>query len=187
MWFQYSAGCQGEHPARQFKDWHGNLQAGAFAGYSQLYADGHIVEAACRRHVRCKLSDIHERRYKLAGTLLHQGLERSARIFDIEAQIRGRSALRRMRARQVHTEPILRESQAWMHETLTQVSAKSPMAQAIGHRVQELPAPVFGPRRRQRRRDLQAHRPGQAERDPPAALPALRAEAHRGTPHQPHR
>jgi transposase len=133
VWFQYSASRHGQHPVRHLKDWQGILQADAFAGYNQLYADGSIVEAACWSHARRKLWDIHERQHKLPGTLAHQGLERIAKIFQIEAQIRGRSALRRRRVRQVRTQPILKELQAWMNETLTQVSAKSPLALAMGY------------------------------------------------------
>jgi transposase len=133
VWFQYSASRHGQHPARHLKDWQGILQADAFAGYNQLYADGSIVEAACWSHARRKLWDIHERQHKLPGTLAHQGLERIAKIFQIEAQIRGRSALRRRRVRQVRTQPILKELQAWMNQTLTQVSAKSPLALAMGY------------------------------------------------------
>ena len=135
VWFQYSADRKGEHPARHLKDWQGILQADAFAGYNHLYKDGSILEAACWSHARRKLWDIHERQHKLPGTLAHQGLERIAEIFKIEAEIRGRSALRRRRVRQVRTQPILKALRAWMNETLTQVSAKSPLAQAIGYAV----------------------------------------------------
>ena len=219
VWFQYSADRKGEHPAQHLKDWRGILQADAFAGYNQLYEGGRIVEAACWSHARRKLWDIHERQHKLPGTLAHQGLERIAKIFKIEAEIRGRSVLRRRRVRQLRTRPVLVELKTWMNETLAQVSAKSPMALAIGyavsnwsalvrfvgdgrieaennaaeralqsrgHRPQELPAPGLGRRRRQRRRHLHADRHGQAERHQPAALPALRAGAHRRPPHQPH-
>lgn len=135
VWFQYSANRQGEHPARHLKGWRGILQADAFAGYNQLYADGRIVEAACWSHARRKLWDIHERQHKLPGTLAHQGLERIAKIFKIEAEIRGKSALRRRRVRQLQTRPVLEDLKAWMNETLAQVSAKSPMALAIGYAV----------------------------------------------------
>lgn len=135
VWFQYSADRKGEHPARHLKSWRGILQADAFAGYNQLYADGHIVEAACWAHARRKLWDIHERQHKLPGTLAHQGLERIAKIFKIEAEIRGKSVLRRRRVRQLRTKPVLEELKTWMGETLAQVSAKSPMALAIGYAV----------------------------------------------------
>jgi transposase len=111
------------------------LQADAFAGYNQLYEDGRIVEAACWSHARRKLWDIHERQHKLPGTLAHQGLEWIAKIFKIEAEIRGKSALRRRRVRQLQTRPVLDDLKAWMNETLAQVSAKSPMALAIGYAV----------------------------------------------------
>jgi hypothetical protein len=111
------------------------LQADAFAGYNQLYASGRIVEAACWSHARRKLWDMHERQHKLPGTLAHQGLERIAKIFKIEAEIRGRSVLRRRRVRQLRTRPVLDELKTWMTETLAQVSAKSPMALAIGYAV----------------------------------------------------
>ena len=135
VWFQYSADRKGEHPARHLKDWRGILQADAFAGYNQLYEDGRIVEAACWSHARRKLWDIHERQHKLPGTLAHQGLERIAKIFKIEAEIRGKSVLRRRRVRQLQTRPVLDDLKAWMNETLAQVSAKSPMALAIGYAV----------------------------------------------------
>ncbi len=135
VWFQYSPGRHGEHPARHLLDWQGILQADAFAGYNQLYEDGRIIEAACWSHARRKLWDIHERQHKLPGTLAHQGLERIAKIFKIEAEIRGKSVLRRERVRQVRTQPILKELQAWMGQTLQDVSAKSPLAQAIGYAV----------------------------------------------------
>ena len=37
--------------------------------------------------------------------------------------------------RQVRTVPVLKELKTWMNETLAQVSAKSPLAQAIGYAV----------------------------------------------------
>jgi hypothetical protein len=135
VWFQYSADRKGEHPARHLKGWWGILQADAFAGYNQLYEDGRIVEAACWAHARRKLWDIHERQHKLPGTLAHQGLERIGEIFKVEAEIRGKPALRRRRVRQLRTRPVLKELKAWMGETLAQVSAKSPMALAIGYAV----------------------------------------------------
>ena len=71
----------------------------------------------------------------MPGTLAHQGLERIAKIFKIEAEIRGCSVLRRRRVRQLRTRPVLDELKTWMSETLAQVSAKSPLALAIGYAV----------------------------------------------------
>lgn len=133
VWFQYSADRKGEHPARHLRSFTGILQADAYSGYNAIYEGGRIVEAGCWSHARRKLWDIHVRQKRQPGTLAHQGLVRIGELFRIEAQVNGRSALRRRRMRQARSAPVLNELKAWMNETLAQVSAKSPMALAIGY------------------------------------------------------
>jgi len=136
-WFQYSADRKGDHPAKHLKKFSGVLQADAFAGYNALYeedrAGGRIIEAGCWSHARRKLWDLHVRQHKLAGTLAHQALERIGKLYKIEAEIHGKPPPERRRARQESSAPLLQELQMWMNTTLAQVSAKSPMALAIGY------------------------------------------------------
>jgi transposase len=132
VWFQYSADRKGEHPARHLKNFSGVLQADAYAGYDAIYRAGRVLEAGCWSHARRKLWDIHVKQKRQPGTLAHQGLVRIGELFRTEAEVNGRSALRRRRMRQVRTVPVLAELKDWMSETLAQVSAKSPMALAIG-------------------------------------------------------
>jgi transposase len=137
VWFQYSVDRKGEHPAKHMKKFSGVLQADAFTGYNALYAEdregGRIIEAGCWSHARRKLWDIHVRQHKLAGTLAHQGLQRIGELYKIEAEIHGRPPDARRRIRQQKTAPLLQSLRGWMDATLTQVSAKSPMALAIGY------------------------------------------------------
>jgi transposase len=133
VWFQYSANRKGEHPALHLKKFTGILQADAYSGYNALYKDGRIIEAGCWSHARRKVWDIHVKQHRLAGTLAHQALVRIGEVFKVEAEVNGRSALRRRRMRQTRTAPVLTELKTWMNETLAQVSAKSPMALAIGY------------------------------------------------------
>lgn len=133
VWFQYSADRKGEHPARHLRCFRGILQADAFAGYNQLFEDARVVEAGCWSHARRKFWDIHVKQKRLPGTLAHQALVRIGELFRIEAELNGRSALRRRRMRQVRTVPVLKELKSWLGETLAHVSAKSPMALAIGY------------------------------------------------------
>ena len=133
VWFQYSANRKGEHPARHLNKFGGILQADAFAGYNAIYKDARILEAGCWSHARRKLWDIHVKQHRLPGTLAHQGLVRIGELFKVEAEVNGRSALRRRRMRQTRTVPVLTELKSWMSETLAQMSAKSPMALAIGY------------------------------------------------------
>ena len=133
VWFQYSANRKGEHPVRHLRHFKGILQADAFAGYHPLYKDGRVAEAACWSHARRKMWDIHERQHKLAGTLAHQALQRIGKVFSVEADIRGKPPDERMRVRQARTGPMLGSLRDWLNTTLSQVSAKSPMALAIGY------------------------------------------------------
>ncbi len=109
------------------------LQADAYGGYLELYKDDRVTEAACWSHARRKLWDIHERQHKLPGTLAHQGLERIGKIFKVEADIWGKPPEERRRVRLEETVPVLDDLLVWMNATLTQISAKSPMALAIGY------------------------------------------------------
>jgi transposase len=133
VWFQYSADRKGEHPARHLKNFSGVLQADAYAGYDAIYKQGRVLEAGCWSHARRKLWDIHVKQKRQPGTLAHHCLVRIGELFRTEAEVNGRSALRRRRMRQVRTVPVLTELKCWMGETLAQVSAKSPMALAIGY------------------------------------------------------
>ena len=133
VWFQYSADRRGEHPARHLRNYRGILQADAYSGYNAIYKAGRILEAGCWSHARRKLWDIHVKQKRLPGTLAHEGLVRIGEVFKVEAEVNGRSALRRRRMRQTRTVPVLKELKSWMSQTLAQVSAKSPMALAIGY------------------------------------------------------
>jgi len=133
VWFQYSADRKGEHPARHLLNYSGILQADAYSGYNAIYKDGRILEAGCWSHARRKLWDIHVKQKRLPGTLAHEGLVRIGEVFKVEAEVNGRSALRRRRMRQTRTVPVLTELKSWLSQTLAQVSAKSPMALAIGY------------------------------------------------------
>ena len=133
VWLQYSANRKGEHPQRHLRHWRGILQADAFAGYNALYEDGGIIEAACWSHARRKFWDIHERQHRLPGTLAHQALERIGRLFAIEADIRGRPPDERYAVRQERTRIELDALKAWLDQALSQLSAKSALAGAIGY------------------------------------------------------
>jgi transposase len=135
VWFQYSPNRRGEHPSRHLKGFSGTLQADAFAGFHQLYEGGRVLEAACWSHARRKMWDIHERQHRLPGTLAHQALLRIGQLFAIEAEIRGRPAQERCEQRQLRTRPLLQQLRQWLELTLSQVSAKSPMAGAIGYAI----------------------------------------------------
>lgn len=133
VWFQYSPNRKGENPLRHLAGFTGVLQADAYAGYDRLFADGRIVEAACWAHARRKHYEIHERQEGIPGTLAHQALQRIGALYAIEKDIRGKPADERCRQRQSRSRPLLDELHRWLIDTLSHLSAKSPMALAIGY------------------------------------------------------
>jgi transposase len=98
-----------------------------------LYEDGRVMEAACWSHARRKVWDIHKRQHKLGGTLAHHALQRIGRVFGVEAEIRGKPPHERMQVRQARTAAMLGDLKEWFNTALSQVSAKSPTAWAIGY------------------------------------------------------
>ena len=60
VWFAYSPNRKSEHPAEHLKNFQGVLQADAYAGFNRIYAEGHVLEAACWAHVRRKMYDLHQ-------------------------------------------------------------------------------------------------------------------------------
>ncbi|WP_407243536.1 IS66 family transposase [Escherichia coli] len=61
VWFAYSPDRKGIHPQTHLAGFSGVLQADAYAGFNELYRDGHIKEAACWAHARRKIHDVHVR------------------------------------------------------------------------------------------------------------------------------
>jgi len=133
VWFQYSPDRKGENPRRHLKGFAGVLQADAYAGYDQIFTSGQIVEAACWAHARRKYFEIHERQGETPGTVAHQALQSISALYAIEKEMRCKPADERRRQRQQRARPLLEELHRWLNNTLSFLSAKSPMALAIGY------------------------------------------------------
>ena len=118
VWFQYSPDHKGEHPQRHLAGFAGTLQADAFAGYDQLFADGQVVEAACWAHARRKYYEIHKGQDEMPGTLAHQALLRIGALYAIEKDIRGKPAEERRRQRQSRAKPLVEALHGWLQDAL---------------------------------------------------------------------
>ncbi len=133
VWFQYSPDRGGEHPRKHLQYYRGILQADAYSGYDKLYASGRVVHAACWAHARRYYWDVYEAQRRAPGSIAEQALQRIAKLYAIEADIRGRPPHERRRERLERAAPLLQELHAWASEMLQRVSAKSDLAQAIGY------------------------------------------------------
>jgi hypothetical protein len=106
----------------------GTLQADAYAGYERVYEDGRIQEAACWAHVRRKFYDLlvaHK------SPVAAEAIERIAKLYAIEDEIRGRPPEERCEVRNARSRPLLESLKQWLEGTLGKLSRKSDTAMAV--------------------------------------------------------
>jgi transposase len=128
MWFAYSPDRKGENPGQHLREFHGLLQADAYAGFNHLYEDGRIQEAACWAHVRRKFYDL---QVAHKSPVAQEALERIAALYAIESEIRGRPPKERREVRQARARPLLDSLHAWLENCLTKLSRKSDTTAAV--------------------------------------------------------
>jgi len=128
VWFAYSPDRKSEHPVEHLRSYRGTLQADGFAGFNRLYEKGEILEAACWAHVRRKFHDLFEAH---ASPIAQEALERIAALYGIEKEIRGRPPDQRQQVRNARSRPLLDSLKAWFEASLSKLSRKSEVTQAI--------------------------------------------------------
>ena len=128
--FRYSPDRRGERPREHLKHFTGTLQADAYSGFSALYEGDRVKEAACWAHARRAFYDLHQAH---ASPIAAEALERIGKLYEIEAEIRGRPPDERKATRQARAGPLLDSLREWLRETLGRTSKKSDLATAIGY------------------------------------------------------
>lgn len=113
---------------RHLSGFAGLPQVDGYGGHRALADRSGIQLAFCWAHVRWCF-------YELAqggpAPIATQALERIARLYRTEAEIRGRSAKERRAQRQEHSRPVIAALEPWLREMLGQLSQKSRLAEAI--------------------------------------------------------
>ena len=128
VWFAYSPDRQGRHLRGHLRGFKGALQADGYAGFNGLYETGHIVEVACWAHARRRFYELHRAH---ASPLAADALQRIGALYAVEADLRGRPADIRTTGHQARAGPLLDAFRAWLHTTLSRLSQKSALAEAI--------------------------------------------------------
>lgn len=128
VWFAYSPDRKGEHPEQHLRQFRGTLQADAYAGFNQLYADGRIQQAVCWAHVRRHFYDLEQAH---ASPIAQEALQRIAALYKVEDQIRGKPPSERRAVRQAESKPLLDSLRQWLETTLSKLSRKSDTTAAI--------------------------------------------------------
>ena len=130
--YSYAPGRSGEHAAALLKGYCGVLQTDAYAAYRSLAdpkrASGPATLAFCWAHWRRQWFDIAK---SPPAPIATEVLKRIAELYEIEAEIRGKSADERQAMRQEKTKPLTTALKTWLEKTLAQVAGGSTIAQAI--------------------------------------------------------
>jgi transposase len=138
----YSQNRKGEHPAEHLSGFHGKLQVDGYTGFSALAKrrDGAIELVFCWAHCRRRFYEFHA---ATKSALAAEALAQIARLYAIEAEIRGQPPEHRRAVRQQRSRPIVQALQTWLKATQVRVSSTSPLADAIGYMLRHWSGPVL--------------------------------------------
>jgi transposase len=130
--YSYAPERRGDYAVALLKGYTGVLQTDGYAAYRSL-ADpkrdgGPATLAFCWAHWRRQWFDIAK---SPPAPIAAQALKRIAELYEIEAEIRGKSAEERRAARQQKTKPLAEALKAWLEKIQAQVAGGSAIALAI--------------------------------------------------------
>ncbi len=138
--FRYSPDRKGERPREHLKAFTGFLQADAYAGFERLYdpdrKPGPITPVACWAHARRKLHDVYQAD---PSSVAAEGLLMIRDLYEVERGIVQDPHDDRRKVRKQSKLTAL-DFFAWADDVLGQVSARTPLAEALRYAVRLKPA-----------------------------------------------
>jgi len=129
--YVYSEDRKNIRPANHLTGFGGVLQVDGYDGFKRLAgerADASVTLAFCWAHMRRPFFDFHA---STGSQLAAKVLAEIARLYAIEAEIRGQPAERRRQVRLERSRPIVEELHVWMRDQLGRLSSISDLAKAI--------------------------------------------------------
>jgi transposase len=128
VFYRYAPDRKAEQAEALLAGCRGFLHADAYSGFNTLYRPDRLTEVACWAHARRKLYDVH---HATGSPAAHELLERIGELFAIEEDIRGRPPEERLAARAERSVPLLAHLKARFEETLSKISSKTALADAL--------------------------------------------------------
>ena len=130
----YAPRRQHQHARALLGDYRGILQCDGYAAYKSLIDPsarrGPSKLAFCWSHARRNFYDLAKGG---AAPIATEALQKIARLYQIEADIRGLSAPERRSARQARSRPLLEELRSWFALQRVKLPGSAPTAEAIGY------------------------------------------------------
>ena len=122
--YTYAPGRGAEHAKRMLAGFTGILQVDGYAAYNKLEPD--LTLAFCWSHFRRRFYDIAKSGNAPIATEI---LRRISELYDIEAEIRGRSAQERRAVRQARAKGLVDDFKNWLEKQLGRVPKSSTIAE----------------------------------------------------------
>jgi transposase len=119
--YVYSEDRRGEHPTAHLHTFKGILQVDGYAGFSRLVEarkDASIRQAFCWAHARRPFYEFYT---SAQSPLAAEVLARIARLYEIEAGIRGQPPDVRQAVRQLRSRPLVEQLHLWLQDHVPRV------------------------------------------------------------------
>jgi len=127
--YTYAPGRGAKHANTLLAGFRGVLQADGYRVYKTFALTHEAVTVAhCWAHARRHFFDVAKGGH---APIADEALKRIARLYEIEAEIRGHGAELRKAVRQEKARPLVEALKAWCQAKLSEVSGKSMIADAI--------------------------------------------------------
>ena len=129
--YVYSEDRRGEHPATHLATFQGTLQVDGYAGFSSLVEarkDASIKLAFCWAHARRPFYEFYT---STQSPLAAEVLARIAKLYEIEADIRGQPPDVRQGVRQLRSRPLVEDLHLWLQDHVSRVPGWSDLAKAM--------------------------------------------------------
>lgn len=132
--YTYAPGRQYKHARTLLGDYRGIVQCDGYNAYKSLTDPagrrGPATLAFCWSHVRRNFYDLAKGG---AAPIATEALKRIASLYQIESEIRSRSAEDRRAARRARTRPLVEELRAWFEAQFAKLPGSAPTAEAISY------------------------------------------------------
>ncbi len=141
--FVYAPDRKGERPALHLEKFRGVLQVDGYAGFGAVVKDrveDQLTLAFCWTHARRYFFEFHA---STQSPIAAEALARIARLYAIEAEIRGQPAAVRQSVRQVKSRPLIEAMYDWLNAQLPRIATKSDLAKAIRYTLRHWPGLIL--------------------------------------------
>jgi transposase len=135
----YSEDRRAIRPAAHLGQFDGVLQVDGYAGFKRLAgerADNSVRLAFCWVHMRRPFYQFHA---STKSPVAAELLARVARLYEIEAEIRGSPAEHRRAVRQARSRPIVEALHVWLQEQVPRLPGSSDLAKAVRYALRHWP------------------------------------------------